>query len=600
MMRLATLTIMRLSRQLFVTACIALAAFAHAAERVEVQITGIEDELLDNVTAQLGIAQLVGQTTLIPLPSVDGQETEVSETSLRRLHRAAPSEIRKALQPFGYYSPAIKSSLERRDERWLASYQIDPGEPTLVENVELGIQGDGRDNADLLKVLESTQLATGLRLQHVHYEETKAALIKAALAAGYLDAKFVRSEVRVDPRHRKAGIALILDSGHRYYFGDIRIEQQILDPSMISSFVKIERGMPFDTDKLLKLQLALDDSGFFTRVEVDIRRKAAEDFHIPILIKTEPAKKWRFGTGLGFGTDTGPRLTLAAERRRINRRGHSIVLDSLLSVIEQSVGAQYRVPVGNLVSDRLVFSGKATWEDVADDGEARRLTLGINRNEKWRTFQRQLYIRFEREDFTIGEDDQIVNYFIPGMTLSRLKADNVLFPRRGYSWSADVRGAAALLVSDTTFIRAETTGRAAWPLGEKARALFRLQAGGMAVGDFAELPTTERFFAGGDRSVRGYKYQSLGPTDESGENTGGRYLLTGSVEADYLIWKKWGAAVFIDAGNADDEFPPNLEVGAGAGLRWRTPVGMLRLDFAHPFSNSDDDLRIHISIGPDL
>jgi len=600
MVRLATFTIMRLSRKLLITACIGLAAFVHAAERADVQITGIEGELLDNVTAQLGIAQLVRKTTLIPLPSVVGEEDEVSEVSLRRLHRAAPSEIRKALQPFGYYSPTIKSSLERTDERWLASYRIDPGEPTLVENVELGIQGDGRDNADLRKVLESTQLATGLRLQHVHYEETKAALIKAALAAGYLDAKFLRSEVRVDPRRRKAGIALILDTGHRYYFGDIRIEQQILNPSMISSFIKIERGMPFNTDKLLKLQLALDDSGFFSRVEVDIRRKAAEDFHIPILIKTEPAKKWRFGTGLGFGTDTGPRVTLAAERRRINRRGHSIVADSLLSGIEQSVGAQYKIPIGNLVSDRLVFSSEATWEDVADDGESRRLTLGISRNEKWRTFQRQLYIRFEREDFTIGEDDQIVNYFIPGMTLSRLKADNVLFPRRGYSWSADVRGAAALLVSDTTFIRAETTGRAAWPLGEKARALFRLQAGGMAVGDFAELPTTERFFAGGDRSVRGYKYQSLGPTDESGENTGGRYLLTGSVEADYLIWKKWGAAVFIDAGNADDDFPPNLEVGAGAGLRWRTPVGMLRLDFAHPFSSSDDDLRIHISIGPDL
>ena len=386
----------------------------------------------------------------------------------------------------------------------------------------------------------------------------------------------------------------------RYYFGDIHVEQQILDPSFIDVLVKIERGMPFNTEQLLKLQLALDDSGMFSRVEVDIQRKAAEDFHIPIRIKTDAAKKWRFGTGLGFGTDTGPRLTLAAERRRINRRGHSIVADSLLSSITQSVGAQYKIPIGNLVSDRLVFSSTATWEDVADDGDSRRLTLGVNRNEKWRNFQRQLYIRFEREDFTLGEDDEIVNYFIPGVTLSRLKADNVLFPRRGYSWSADMRGAAALLVSDTTFIRGEATGRAAYPLAERARALFRLQAGGMAVEDFSSLPTTERFYAGGDRSVRGYKYQTLGPADESGENTGGRYLLTGSIEADYLIWKKWGGAIFIDAGNADDDFPPNLEIGAGAGLRWRTPVGMLRLDFAHPFRNSDDNLRIHISIGPDL
>ena len=591
---------MRLSKPLFVIACIGLAALTHATESIDVRITGIKGELLDNVTAQLSIAQLVKQTALIPLPSVDEQKTEVTEASVDSLHRVAPTEIRKALQPFGYYSPTIKSSLETADKGWIVNYQVDPGEPTLIDNIELGIQGDGQDNADLRKVLESTQLARGQRLQHSHYQETKAALIKAALAAGYLDASFTDSEIRVNPGHRQAEITLILDTGPRYYFGDINIDQQILNPEFINGFVKIKRGMPFNTDKLLELQLALGDSGFFSRVEVDIQRKAAEDFHIPVRIKTEAAKKWRFGTGLGFGTDTGPRLTLAAERRRINRRGHSIVTDSLLSGIKQSVGAQYKIPIGNLVSDRLIFSSTATWEDVANDGESRRITLGINRNEHWRKFERQLYIRFEREDFTIGEDDGIVNYFIPGVTLSRLKADNVLFPRRGYSWSADVRGAAALLVSDTTFLRGETAGRAVYPLAERARALFRLQAGGMAVEDFAQLPTTERFYAGGDRSVRGYKYQSLGPTDESGDNTGGRYLLAGSAEVDYLIWKKWGGALFIDAGNADDDFPPDLEIGAGAGLRWRTPVGMLRLDFAHPFSNSDDNLRIHISIGPDL
>ncbi len=593
-------TFMRLSRLLLTTVCLTLAAFASASERVDVEVSGIEDELLDNVTAELGITQLVSKATLIPLPPVDEEEIEVSEASIRRLHRAAPSEIRKALQPFGYYSPVIKPKLERQEDRWVASYQIDPGKPTLVENVDLGIQGEGHDNESLRKVLEATQLATGQRLQHLHYEETKAALIKTALAEGYLDAGFSRSEIRVQPRRHKAEITLILDTGRRYYFGDITIEQDILEQSLIERFVKIERGTPFSTDKLLKLQLALDDSGLFSRVEVDARRRDAKDLHIPVLIRTEPAKKWRFGTGLGFGTDTGPRLTLAAERRRINRRGHTILADSLLSGIEQSIGAQYKIPIGNLVSDRLVFSSELTWEDIADDGESRRLTLGVNRNERWRKFQRQLYIRFEREDFTIGKDDEIVNFFIPGMTLSRLKADNVLFPRRGYSWSGDLRGAAALLVSDTTFIRGMTTARAAWPLGEKARSLFRLQAGGMAVEDFSELPTTERFYAGGDRSVRGYKYQTLGPSDENGNNTGGRYLLTGSMEADYLIWKKWGAAVFVDAGNAADEFPPSLEVGAGAGLRWRSPVGMLRLDFAHPFSNSDDAFRIHISIGPDL
>ena len=101
--------------------------------------------------------------------------------------------------------------------------------------------------------------------------------------------------------------------------------------------------------------------------------------------------------------------------------------------------------------------------------------------------------------------------------------------------------------------------------------------------------------------MRGYGYQKLGPRDRSGDVVGGRYLASGSLELDYLFVGNFGGAVFVDAGNADDDFLPSPEVGAGAGLRWRSPVGMLRIDVAHPFdTNSNDDYRIHVSIGPEL
>ena len=124
--------------------------------------------------------------------------------------------------------------------------------------------------------------------------------------------------------------------------------------------------------------------------------------------------------------------------------------------------------------------------------------------------------------------------------------------------------------------------------------------GGTAVENFAKMPASERFFAGGDQSVRGYGYQKLGPTDKSGDIIGGRYLVVGSIEFDYLFMGDFGAAVFVDSGNADDNFVPSLKTGAGIGLRWRSPVGMLRFDIAHPFDDSSNDYRIHISIGPEL
>jgi translocation and assembly module TamA len=581
--------------------CLVWLSDADAGPAVEVEITGIDGELLNNVREQLDIAQLVEKPTLIPLPSVEEEpEDEVSDSGVRRVHRLANRQIRQALQPFGYYDPQIKSSLRKTEEGWFARYEIEPGPPTLVATIDIEVQGDGKEDEGIQRVVESTMLKTGQRLQHSHYENTKAGLLKAALKAGYLDAGYVKSELRVFPSQHRSEITLIVDTGPRYYFGDVQVEQDILDPDFVAKFVKIEPGEPFDTERLLTLQLALSDSGYFARVEVEIKREAAQDFHIPIVIRTSPAKKRRYGIGLGFGTDTGPRVKLATEQRRINRRGHSIISDILLSQIKQSIGTQYRVPIGNVTSDRLVYSASATSETVADDGDSDRFTLGVSRNESWRQFERRLYVRFEREDFSLGEDDDTVKYVIPGATLSQLKADNVLFPRRGYSWSVDLRGAAALLISETSFTRTEASGRIVYPLGERGRFLFRLQLGATGVEDFAELPSSERFFAGGDQSVRGYGYQKLGPTDDSGENIGGRYLAVGSAEADYLFWKKFGAAVFVDAGNADDEFPPDPQIGAGIGLRWRSPVGMLRVDLAHPFSDSDDDLRIHISIGPDL
>jgi translocation and assembly module TamA len=138
------------------------------------------------------------------------------------------------------------------------------------------------------------------------------------------------------------------------------------------------------------------------------------------------------------------------------------------------------------------------------------------------------------------------------------------------------------------------------PLGSKGRIIGRGQLGYTNVDDFSRLPASERFFAGGDQSVRGYDYQKLAPVDSSGEVVGGQYLAVGSIELDYLFVGNFGAAVFVDAGNADDTFLPQAKLGAGIGFRWRSPVGMLRVDLAHPFDDPDNNYRLHISIGPDL
>jgi translocation and assembly module TamA len=320
---------------------------------------------------------------------------------------------------------------------------------------------------------------------------------------------------------------------------------------------------------------------------------------VPVIVHTVPAAHTRYRFGLGFGTDTGPRVSAGAEFRRINRRGHGINTDLRLSTLQQTAGVHYNVPIRNLISDRLVFGAELDRAQVADTGDTRSYTLGVSQNVSLGLFQRNLYLNYTHETFDLGTTEDVVDFLIPGVTGSKLKSDSVLFPRRGYSWNLDLRGSPGL-ISATRFARVEAALHGVYPLGRRGRLVGRTQLGGMTVDDFGRLPASERFFAGGDQSVRGYDYQTLAPRDSNGEVIGGRYLAVGSLEADYLFVGNFGAAVFVDAGNAGDAFLPDIKVGAGIGFRWRSPVGMLRVDVAHPFDDPANNYRLHISIGPDL
>ena len=582
-------------------------ASAVAQTRVTVEVIGIEGDLAKNAYAFLSIAQLQSKRGLlsgvlpIPIPGLDEKpDKEISDSDVRRLHQKAEKEIREALQPYGYYAAQTESSLEKVNGEWLAVYKVEPGPATRVRRLQIEVEGPGQDDPGIQQALGDVGVRVNRRLVHSRYDNAKKSLISAAINAGYLDARFTQSQMLVSPEQRYAEITLIMDTGPRYFFGPITVSQEILDQEFVARFVKAKTGEPFDTQRLLATQLALSDSGYFQRVEVQIKREETQDFRVPVVIETEPNKPRRYATGLGFGTDTGPRLSLATEFRRINRHGHSILADMRFSNIKQSVGVQYRIPVRNVETDRLVFSGTAESENVSDDGKTDRYSVGTSLNEAWGSYRRSLYVNLQREDFSIGDDDDTVTYLIPGASLSRLRADNAVFPRRGYSVTADVRGSTASLISETSFVRSEGTARIVWPLASDMRLIMRGQIGIIAVEDFSKLPLNERFFAGGDQSVRGYGYQRLGPTDETGEVVGGRYMTAVSAEVDYLFIGNFGAAVFVDSGNADDNFPVDPYTSAGVGFRWRSPVGMFRLDFAHPFTNSDDRYRIHISIGPTL
>lgn len=582
-------------------------ALAAAEVPLRVEITGIEGRLLENVRAFLSILDpledeggVLGTVTETIGLSEEEDEEPLTEYRIRQLHEQAAEEIRMALRPFGYYDARVDASLEKIEGEWVATYRVDPGRPTRLSEVEIRVEGEGRNDPAIRTALQQIDLAKGQILSHPGYEQAKSLLVQTAYGAGYLDARLTRSEIRVLAERRSAEIHLVLETGEQYYFGDVDIRQDILDPDFVHRFVDIEPGDPFDTRALIDLQLALRDSAYFSTVELSADKDKAENQRVPVMVRTEPTQPQKYRFSLGYGTDTGPRVGVGVLFRRVNRQGHQIRLDAQVSAIKTNASAQYKIPVGNVATDFVDFT--AGIEQISlNDIESQQYAIGTSLNDGWYGGRRRLYLSLEREIYTFGDGpSQQSDLLIPGFVYTRTRADDLLFTREGYSLTTDVHGATERLLSDTTFAQGRVDLRAVYPLAERARLLLHLEYGATTVSDFSELPPSQRFFAGGSRSVRGYGYQKLAPENADGAIVGGRYLAVASVELDYLFYGNFGGAVFFDAGNAGNDPLPEPKLGVGIGFRYRSPIGMIRLDVAHPLDDPDKSYRIHISIGPDL
>ena len=579
----------KFARFLIILVVIMFPEFAKSEEiYVKVELEGLQDELKENVNSFLSIKQLE-------------KEKQLSIQKIKSAHRRAKNEIQQALQPYGYYQPIITSKLIEKDNIWNANYIVEIGPPTLIKYIEVHVEGEGKEENKLLQIVDNLPFAVGERLDHSKYKKLKKKLFAIAYSNGYLDAEFKKNEILVGRDNQQAEITLILDTGSRYYFGSVSIEQDVLSRRFVNRYIDIKESEPFDPDKLLNLKFILSDSGYFNNVEVIAQKEKHKDFHIPVLIKTQAKKPRKYSAGIGFGTDTGPRGNLGIEFRRFNKRGHKANINLRASAIKSEISSQYIIPIKDITKDQFAFTAAASEEEFADgDGDSETLSIGINHNTDWLKWRRKLYLNLEKDNFSIGDDREDTTLFFPGLTLSRSSADDTLYTRKGYSLSFDAHGGFEDTLSDTSFFNTRINTAAVLPLSKKGRLILRGQVGVVDAVDFNLLPPSQRFFAGGDRSVRGYNFQDIGPRDDSGENVGGKYLYTASVETDYLVYKKFGGAVFFDAGNAEDELTWDPQKGAGVGLRWASPVGMFRLDFAFPLDGDDRGLHFHISIGPDL
>ncbi|MDD3816333.1 MAG: outer membrane protein assembly factor [Desulfocapsaceae bacterium] len=547
---------------------------------------GMDQEMSANVLAYLRIYQ-------------QQKNPKLGVGEMRRLHRKAPADIKSALEPLGYYSPRIESALVKSDGIWHATYIITPGKPVLVHSVSVRVTGPGSGLSIFAELEQQFPLQIGMVLNDQLYEEGKRKILRWAIRNGFVEAKFKKNEIRVDRAKYEADIDLLLNTGHRFLFGKTHSSQDIINQKLLSRYLPYKEGDPYSLRAVTRLQSILYETGFFSGVTVEPEFDKLSEQRVPVALTLTPALRNRYSFGLGYGTDTGIRTKMEWKNRLFNDSGHKMYSSVQLSEKINRVGASYEIPVADPRYDALRYSGNWANEQW-NDTNTQLLSVAAAVSHSGPKYQYGANLEIRDESYNVGVTSGKSQLFLPGGSWSVVFAENRINTEDGWRFSVDMKGADKTLLSDATFLQAQAGVKGIASFFDKWRLIGRFTLGGTAVDSIDDLPPSLRFYAGGDQSVRGYAYKSIGPLDASGTVIGGRYLMVGSMEVERKVDEMWSVAAFYDTGQAMDRMNFNLKKSVGVGGRITLPFGQIRLDVAVPLLEEEHAVRLHLNVGADL
>lgn len=559
-------------------------------EPLTLEIAGVSDELLENVRAAL--------TLPTDLAKADGT---VERHWLTRFVGQVPDKVGKALEPFGYFNTITSTQLEnQRNNQWLVKVKVLRGEPVRVTSRQVAVTGPGSGEKQLVQLVAEFTPRKGDVLRQDFYENAKGELKASAIDLGYLRADFSRHVIRVDRDHRSAEIDLELVTGPRLRFGKTLIHGAPDFPEwFLLQHLAYAEGDYFSHDALGKSQSNFLDSDRFRDVLLTPLEELSDEEMVPVSVQLTPRTRNRLRPGVGFGTDTGARLSLRYRDNNSFHRAHLFDADLLLAERRQSLVAGYVMPNRGHLESRTEFSVGYQAEDVETYESS---SLFAEARQVWglgRGYLGSVYLRLLQEDYQIADEDRRSRLTIPGLRLSRRQYSDPIRPRRGSSFALEARGAHRWLASDISLLQFLASGNILLELPGRWT-LFARTEGGTTLQDkpLQDVPTSLRFFAGGDQSVRGYAYQSLGPRDDNGDVIGGKHLGVASLELERAFLTNWGASAFYDAGNAFNNLSDiDWAQGAGLGVRYYTPVGPIKVDLARQIGEPNPSWRLHVSVG---
>ncbi|WP_300004646.1 autotransporter assembly complex family protein [uncultured Cedecea sp.] len=574
-------------RILCITSLCLVSTWATAAN-IRLQVDGLSGELQKNVRAQLSTIQ----------------SDEV--TPDLRFQSRVDDAIREGLKALGYFEPTIKFTLHPPPVgkgRQVLQAEVSPGEPVLIGGTDVVLSGGARTDEKYLALLK-TRPKIGTILNQGDYDSFKSDLSSLALSEGYFDSEFVKSQLGVSLARHQAFWDIDFNSGERYRFGKVTFQGSQIRDDYLQSLIPFKEGDVYQSSELAELNRRLSATGWFNSVVVapDFD-KSRETKILPLDGVVTPRTQNSVELGGGYATDVGPRLRASWRKPWVNEYGQSLTATTTLSAPEQTLDFSYKIPLlkNPIEQYYLVQTGfkRTDLNDTRSDSTTAVLSRYWDLSSGW---QRNINLRWSLDHFTQADVTNTTMLLYPGVNLSRTRSRGGLMPVWGDSqrYSIDVSNTSWGSDVDFGIFQAQNV----WirTLAEKNRFVVRGTIGWIETNDFSRVPPDLRFFAGGDRSIRGYKYKSISPRDDNGKLIGASRMVSGSLEYQYNVTGRWWGAVFVDSGEAVDDFTKSdFKTGAGIGVRWQSPVGPIKLDFAVPVADKDEKgLQFYIGLGPEL
>jgi translocation and assembly module TamA len=554
--------------------------------------------------------EIIGAGSLAPLLNehleIRRHETDpaITPEEMKRLVDITPQQIRELLATEGYFSPTVEAALIMEGEQSVARFIVNPGEPTQVGSIDIRFAGDiasgpHRNEQRMNRLRRQWTLKPGERFRQADWNGAKNALVKDLLVRDYPAASITASEARIDPLRRTATLLVEVDSGPLFTFGELQVEGlQRYPRSIIDELNPIRPGDRYSQEKLSELQARLQNSGYFRSAFATAEIDRTRPNQVPVRVDVTEYPSRQLGLGVGFSTDVGARFQIKWLDRNFLQRTWRLESALLVDRETRRIGGNVFLPA--LKSG--VFAGwhpgfDARLERTDSAGELTdTIRFGARVNSLVKTDEQVWGVSYLADRQRVGEVFTNNRQALIGSYIyTRRRLDNLITPRRGYTASIGFDAGLTGVVNNTNLARIVANGSWLRTYSRRWQPALRGQIGQVFIASRLDVPNDLLFRTGGDQSVRGYAYNTLGVPDR-GAVVGGTVMAVLSAELVYWITPQWGAALFTDAGDAADSWREfDLKQGTGVGARWRSPIGPVNVDLA--YAHETRKPRLHFSIG---